>query len=549
MLLLLLACSSPSAPTPGASGPAPMKPATCTLLTVNDTYQIEGLPDQTGGIARLRTLRKQIEKESGPVVVLHAGDMLSPSLPSRTFGGDQMIDSLNRLDGDPLAMDERLIVVFGNHEFDASKEADGPKLDTRIEASQFTWLDSSIVWGKNGEGKQVVEAPNMVGSRVLDCQGIKLGVFGLTISSKKAAYIDDFREPLNMARAQTEALRKAGAEVVIGLTHQTFAEDQELLKTLGDAGPDFIVGGHEHVHMTTDVGRRAVYKADADARSAWRITLSREATGYRRDAELIQLNQAMTPDPELQTAVDNWLAKDDAAVCAKIEKAPGCLADSMGQAGVELVAEELQIRSYETNFGNWIADVARASCPKADVAFLNSGSLRLNRDIPPGPVLRKDIETLFAYPMGLRLVRINGATLQQVVDRATQGWSGNGNWLQISGFSWWHDTKAGSASRLTLLGSAPHKVAPTESILAVIPDFLLDPNGGQDGYTMLLPEMELKGAEAKAACGQEFAPGDLKNLVYAAMAPSLRGTPMAPGLEGRICSAPVEENFPCLALP
>ena len=526
-----------------------MKPATCTLLTVNDTYQIEGLPDQTGGIARLRTLRKQIEQEVGPVVVLHAGDMLAPSLPSRTFGGDQMIDSLNRLDGDPQAMDERLIVVFGNHEFDASKEADGPKLDARIEASQFTWLDSSIVWGKNAEGKQVVEAPNLVGSRLVDCQGIKLGVFGLTISSKKAAYIDDFREPLSMARAQTEALRKAGAEVVIGLTHQNFADDQAMLKTLGDSGPDFIVGGHEHVHMTTDVGRRAVYKADADARSAWRITLSREATGYRRDAELIQLNQAMTPDPDVQTVVDAWLAKDDAAVCGKIEKAPGCLADAVGQAGVELVAEELQIRSYETNFGNWIADVARASCPKADVAFLNSGSLRLNRDIPPGPVLRKDIETLFAYPTGLRLVRISGATLQQVVDRATQGWSGNGNWLQISGFSWWHDTKAGSATRLTLLGSAPHKVTPTENILAVIPDFLLDPASGQDGYTMLLPEMELKGADAKAACGREFDPGDLKNLVYEAMSPSLSGAPMAPGVEGRICSSPVEDNFPCLALP
>ena len=549
MLLLLLACSTPAPTTPGPATPAPMKPATCTLLTVNDTYQIEGLPDQTGGIARLRTLRKQVEKEVGPVVVLHAGDMLAPSLPSRTFGGDQMIDSLNRLDGDAKAVDDRLIVVFGNHEFDASKEADGPKLDTRIEASQFTWLDSSIVWGKTAEGQAIVAAPNLVEGRIVDCQGIKIGVFGLTINAKKPAYIEDFREPLSMARAQTEALRKAGAEVVIGLTHQTFGEDQAMLKSLGDAGPDFIVGGHEHVHMTTEVGRRAVYKADADARSAWRITLSREGTGYRRDAELIQLDQSIVPDPDLQAAVNGWLEKDDAAVCGKVNKAPGCLAEAVGQTSVELVAEELQIRSYETNFGNWIADMARASCPKADVAFLNSGSLRLNRDIPPGPVLRKDIETLFAYPMGLRLVQMNGAVLQQVVDRAIQGWSGNGNWLQISGFAWWHDSKAATATRLTLLGSAPHKVASEEKILAVVPDFLLDPSGGQDGYTMILPSMELTGAAAKAACGQEFAPGDLKNLVYTSMAPSLSGAPMAPAVEGRICSAPVEDKFPCLALP
>ena len=47
--------------------------------------------------------------------------------------------------------------------------------------------------------------------------------------------------------------------------------------------------------------------------------------------------------------------------------------------------------------------------PNEPHAFVNSGSLRLNRDIPAGSALkRRDIEELFEYPAELKLVRISG---------------------------------------------------------------------------------------------------------------------------------------------
>ena len=68
--------------------------------------------------------------------------------------------------------------------------------------------------------------------------------------------------------------------------------------------------------------------------------------------------------------------------------------------------------------------------------------------------------------------------------------------------------------------------------MAVVPQFLVDPAGGQDGYTML-----------KAGTS---APGpDLKELVYAALARA-GDTGIAPTLEGRICNS--ERPGPCLAL-
>ena len=43
-----------------------------------------------------------------------------PRSKSRVFKGEQMIDAMNNLDGDPKKFDARMFVAFGNHEFDDS---------------------------------------------------------------------------------------------------------------------------------------------------------------------------------------------------------------------------------------------------------------------------------------------------------------------------------------------------------------------------------------------------------------------------------------------
>jgi 2',3'-cyclic-nucleotide 2'-phosphodiesterase (5'-nucleotidase family) len=55
------------------------------ILQVNDTYKVEGLENGTlGGFARLRSLRRQLESDGGgPVLLLHAGDFLYPSVMSK----------------------------------------------------------------------------------------------------------------------------------------------------------------------------------------------------------------------------------------------------------------------------------------------------------------------------------------------------------------------------------------------------------------------------------------------------------------------------------
>src|SRR6185436_10796536 len=57
-----------------------------TILQINDVYRIEGLDNRTvGGLARVRTIRRTLEAQGSPVLLLHAGDFLYPSVLSREF--------------------------------------------------------------------------------------------------------------------------------------------------------------------------------------------------------------------------------------------------------------------------------------------------------------------------------------------------------------------------------------------------------------------------------------------------------------------------------
>ncbi|NND72647.1 MAG: hypothetical protein HKN43_13805, partial [Rhodothermales bacterium] len=96
-----------------------------SILSINDVYRIDGLASSgAGGLDRLRAIRAAVEKDHPNLLFLHGGDLLYPSFMSRLFDGTQIIDILNMMDGDDGSFDDRMFVVFGNHEFDQNSEED-----------------------------------------------------------------------------------------------------------------------------------------------------------------------------------------------------------------------------------------------------------------------------------------------------------------------------------------------------------------------------------------------------------------------------------------
>lgn len=537
-ILFLGACAStgPRTPPPKQTSPGTR---TAVLMAINDVYRIEGLEEgRVAGLARVRSLRKELERDHPDMLLLHGGDFLFPSLASRMYNGEQMVAVLNDLDGDTSAFDDRMIAVFGNHELEKGKMKDAPMLAARIGESQFRWLDSNITF-KAGS----IDSPNLIKTALVESGGIAIGIFGLTVPIDGVQYAD-FAEPVGVARDLTARLRAQGAEVVIGLTHQNAADDRELLETLGDAGPDLIVGGHDHEKMAIQVGRRLILKADADARTATVIRLTLAPGGKLEVAhEFRSLSDATPPpDPDTLSLVTAWQARHERELCVEVNAAPGCLEELYGSTRTPLEAEETKIRRQETSLGDWVADLMKKEMEPcgAQVAFINSGTLRLNQDLPAGTkITRRHVEELFGYETPLRLIRIDGAILQQVVEHATQGWPGSGSWLQLSGFAWVHDTAGKTAADLTLLTpQGPRRVRPDEEILAAVDDYLVNPEiGDRDGYIMLDPSRIVRSC---AADGR-----DLKQVVVDALH-AAEPDGIAPRAEGRICQPP-QSGRPCLA--
>ena len=540
--LLAVAGAGAVSQTAPPSAP-PGRDRTATLLAINDVYRIEGLENGTlGGLARFRALRLELERESPDLLVLHGGDFLFPSFASRMYRGEQMIAVMNILDGDARAFDPRMFVTFGNHEFERPRLKDAPLLDERIESSQFRWLGGNVTFVRGADGAPLIASPNLSRTAIVLSGGLRVGLFGITIQSTGVEYIQDFAGEQAAARTLTSELRAQGAEVVVALTHLNASNDRRLLEVLGDAGPDILIGGHDHEAMSQKVNGRWLLKADADARTATVVRLTKKADGsVVVIPELRRLQgDAPSPDPNVKKVVDDWQARHAHAFCAEAQAGPGCLDETYGHTRTELAADENKIRGRETSLGDWVTDRMLGAFKEcgAQVAFLNSGSLRINRDLPAGtPITRRHVEELFAYKTPLYLLRLDGATMTKVADQSVRGWPGSGSWLQIAGFGFRHEMANRAAKDVSWLGAAGSRaMAPADSVLAVVGDYLVNPElGDQDGYQML------NRAQIVGTCPQNGV--DLKAVVMDALR-AAEPLGIGPEVEGRICQG--APGAPCL---
>lgn len=470
-LMLLFNCQTQQTKTVDLTDAA--KPADrLTIIGINDIYKIEGVANGTkGGLARVRTLRKMYD-QSGDVLIMHGGDALSPAAMSQKFAGANMIDVLNMLDGDLEAFDEHMFITFGNHEFDL-RSAD--KLDARVEESQFTWINSNIDWAKNEAGESLVEAETQLVTKLFDVNGRKVGIYSITLNDYEADFIVGFGPYEETARQQIQNLRKQGAELIIGLTHLGAADDKALVEALGDDAPDVVFGGHDHQNMVVvaDNGVKII-KADADAVTAQVVHIDFGSDGSKQvTSELKTLDESIEKDPAVQERVEYWLTRYDPT---------GELAEPVGYTQVALDAYELDIRKYETNLGSWVADqmIAAGAEIGTQAALINSGTLRLNDVIIPGPVSKGNLAELLPYQTDMIVKKVTGADLIRALSYSVTDWAGSGHFLQVGGIRFTHDVTTSTASDFQIkVDGSFQPVDPEQTYLITLSSYIAK---GGDGY-------------------------------------------------------------------
>ena len=169
------------------------------------------------GIAKcFGKLREFKNEDPDHTFIFSAGDMFQGSLESNYYNGALVLDAMNDLPFDAMAV--------GNHEFDYGPEV----LLGNIGRANFPVLAGNVMTFENGLPTDKPWNDDIGISTIIERGGNKIGVIGMigsgqttSISSQYVQDID-FVDPEELAKAESEKLKEAGCSIVILLLHDTY---------------------------------------------------------------------------------------------------------------------------------------------------------------------------------------------------------------------------------------------------------------------------------------------------------------------------------------
>ena len=141
------------------------------------------------------------------------------------------------------------------------------------------------------------------------------------------------------------------------------------------------------------------------------------------------------------------------------------------------------VRTGENPFGNFVADAAR-SYVDTDVFLLNSGAIRGNRHYESGSTInRGDIQRELPFGNRTAVLSMSGATLKQVLEYGLEcAASADGCALQVSNLKVRYDSTAAASQRISEIQIGDHPLENDRIYTVGMSDFMA---AGNDGFDML----------------------------------------------------------------
>jgi len=157
----------------------------------------------------------------------------------------------------------------------------------------------------------------------------------------------------------------------------------------------------------------------------------------------------------------------------------------LGMAALPMDAREVTVRTKESAWADFIVDQMRGAFgkPKADLAFINGGTLRID-DYIEDDIRFEDIGRTFGFSSFLRLTTVTGEEFRRLLEAGYRGIGGaQGYFPQVSGFRVCVDRSRSEGDRIVSLQVAGEdgwaEIVADQEYSLVVPDFLF---GGGDGY-------------------------------------------------------------------
>lgn len=372
---------------------------TVTILHDSHFHGRFGDPSTADGmdIARYQTLVDERRAANENAVFLGNGDDLGPSILGLVHEGEHMIEALDYMD--PLA------VGVGNHEFDFGVDV----ATDRFEASDFPWVVANLL---TPDGDALPGTDRWITRDVGD---LTLGVFGSGVRGfyDITDYPEDYQafDPVDASQEATDALKAAGADVVVLASHTDHSTHYEIAEAVD--GLDAIVGSHSEVTLDEpEVVSGTIISEFGDEFDAL-AELTLDADGNLVDWQAHDPDPAaLEPDAGMTEIVSRWRSELEAE-----------LGDVYFESDVALDSRFSTNYARESALGNLICDLmmeyAVENAPgvdSVDAALQNAGGIRSNSVYGPGGITGLEWLDILPFPNKITTMEVSGETLRDLLE-------------------------------------------------------------------------------------------------------------------------------------
>jgi len=359
---------------------------------------VENAYDDPERIGRLAGLLRTLDGEDA--LVAGSGDDTSPGVLALATEGRQSLAFFDAVGTD--------VETFGNHDFDYGPEA---TLGVVADAPQ-TWVSANV----RRDGERFGADEGVVPWTVVEVAGDRVGVFGVTDPTTasinpKAAPLT-FEDPIPAAAEAVDALRAAGVDHVVALSHLGKADD-DLARAVD---VDAVLGGHVHDERVDHRNGAVLTRPGVNGGVVMEVSLPERA-----------VTRHAVGDAPVHDGVREALAAHERE--AGLDEVVATVAEPVARDGEAAFGGESRLGNFVTDAYRWATG--------ADVALQNAGGIREGSPLA-GEVTAADLVGLIPFEEPVVVAELTGAELLEVFAE------GAGDHVAFERGGGWHAHVAGA---------------------------------------------------------------------------------------------------------
>jgi 2',3'-cyclic-nucleotide 2'-phosphodiesterase (5'-nucleotidase family) len=437
--------------------PINAKNSTIKIIVAADMPEIT---NTKGSYPELATLLKQVRQLDPSTFFVFGGASIGPSSMSAFDRGTHIIDVLNMLEPDVMAITKREFSYFED------------ELSLRAYEAAFPFVSTNLSF--------IGQYKNFGGLRpwvLVERQGIKLGVISVIDPSVIAEYrltkvaVED---PLKAIKLNAAQLRQHGADAILLMYSEEFSFVKQLLK---DKVVDVAILANQQT-------KRLPSFVAADFNN--NIYLNEEASAIEVDLQWLPESKQMAVLSVKKHRLINYTAdvKVKERVQEYLDRLSRLLDEKIGVFKTSADSRIAVLRKKESSFANFITDSLREFF-QTDIAMINGGAIRGNRLYSPNEVItRRDMAIELPFRAQVEVIEISGAILVQAIEHGlSQIENSRGRFLHFSGARIEFDSTKPAYHRLLSVTINGELLNEQKIYTVVTTDYLAS---GGDGFSMLI---------------------------------------------------------------